>query len=292
MKLVEKNKIGYFEAILSITLNIILFGLKYWAGIVSASVAIIVDAWHSLSDSFSSIILLFGFKISDKPADKEHPFGHGRAEFISAMIIGTILAVIGVNFLIASIQKFRTREAASFGTFAIIIITVSIILKEIMAQFAIWGGKKTNSKLLLADGWHHRTDAFTSLIILAGIFLGKYYWWVDSALGVLMSLLIFYASYDILKSSTSALIGEEPDQELKNNLIELIKSRIDTPIHLHHLHIHDYGNHKEVTFHIQLHPNMRLREAHKIADCIEKMTRNELKMEATIHLEPFNKKDD
>lgn len=292
MKLIEKNKIGYFEAILSISLNIILFGLKYWVGIVSASVAIIVDAWHSLSDSFSSIILLFGFRISDKPADKEHPFGHGRAEVISAVIIGTVLAFIGVNFFIKSIQKFRSQEAASFGTFAIIIIAISIILKEIMAQFAIWGGKKTNSKLLLADGWHHRTDAFTSLIILLGIFLGKYYWWVDSALGVLMSLLIFYASYDILKKSTSALIGEEPDEELKSNLIELIKSRIDTPVHLHHLHIHDYVNHKEVTFHIQLQPNIKLCKAHKIADEIEKMIRDELKMEATIHLEPFNKKDD
>ncbi len=283
----RKTSIGYIEAISSIFLNIILFGLKYYVGILSCSVAIIADAWHTLSDSFSSIILLVGFKISNKPADKEHPFGHGRAEIIATVIIGIILAVVGGNFLIESIRKFYFHQAASFGKPAIIITAISVVVKELMARFAIWGGKKTGSKLLIADGWHHRTDAFSSLVILFGIFLGKFYWWADSALGLIMSLLIFHVAFEILKSSISTLLGEKPDKELMDTLVELLKSRINFPIHLHHLHIHNYGDHKEITFHIKLPPKMKLKEAHEVADEMESLIRSELKMESTIHIEPL-----
>ncbi len=283
----SKRTIAYVEAVSSILLNIILFGLKYWIGIMSSSIAIIADAWHTLSDSFSSIILLIGIKISNKPADREHPFGHGRAEIIATVIIGIILAIVGFNFLIASIRKFYFHQAASFGNPAIIITVISVVVKELMARFAIWGGKKTGSKLLIADGWHHRTDSFSSLVILFGIFLGKFYWWADSALGLIMSLLIFHAAFEILKGSISALIGEKPDSELKDTIVELIKSKIQIPINMHHLHIHDYGDHKEITFHIELPPRMKLKKAHKIADEMEDLIRSELKIESTIHIEPL-----
>ena len=283
----RKKTIAYIEAVSSILLNIILFGFKFWIGIISSSVAIIADAWHTLSDSFSSIILLFGIKISNKPADREHPFGHGRAEIIATVIIGIILAFVGCNFLIASIRKFYSHQAASFGKPAIIITAISVVVKEIMAQFAIWGGKKTGSKLLIADGWHHRTDSFSSLVILFGIFLGKFYWWADSFLGLIMSLLIFHAAFDILKGSVSTLIGKKPDKELQDTIVELVKSKINIPVHLHHLHLHNYGDHKEITFHIELPPKMSLEEAHKIADEMEIYIRSELKIESTIHIEPI-----
>ncbi|MBC8415606.1 MAG: cation transporter [Candidatus Cloacimonetes bacterium] len=283
----RKKTIAYIEAVSSILLNIILFGFKFWIGIISSSVAIIADAWHTLSDSFSSIILLFGIKISNKPADREHPFGHGRAEIIATVIIGIILTFVGCNFLIASIRKFYSHQAASFGKPAIIITAISVVVKEIMAQFAIWGGKKTGSKLLIADGWHHRTDSFSSLVILFGIFLGKFYWWADSFLGLIMSLLIFHAAFDILKGSVSTLIGKKPDKELQDTIVELVKSKINIPVHLHHLHLHNYGDHKEITFHIELPPKMSLEEAHKIADEMEIYIRSELKIESTIHIEPI-----
>jgi cation diffusion facilitator family transporter len=284
----RKTSIGYIEAISSIFLNIILFGLKYWVGTLSSSVAIIADAWHTLSDSFSSIILLIGIKISNKPADKEHPFGHGRVEIIATVIIGIILALVGGNFLIESVRKFYSHQAASFGKPAIIITAISVVIKELMARFAIWGGKKTGSKLLIADGWHHRTDSFSSLVILLGIFLGKFYWWADSALGFIMSLLIFHVAFEILKGSVSSLIGEKPDKELMDTIVELVKSKIHIPVHIHHFHIHSYGDHKEITFHIELPPKMKLKEAHKIADEMESLIRSELKIESTIHIEPLS----
>jgi cation diffusion facilitator family transporter len=288
----QKIKAGYLQAFISITLNIILFIIKYIAGIRSGSIAIIADAWHTLSDSFSSLILLFGFKLSSKPADKEHPFGHGRAELLASIVVGIILAIVGFNFLAEAIERLKHQQSASFGTFAFIVTIISIVSKEIMARYAIHFGKKYSSPLLLADGWHHRSDALSSLIVLVGILLGRYLWWIDGVLGIIMAVLIFYTSYDILKTPFGKLLGEEASDEMLCSIIELIKSYITIPINLHHLHIHNYGDHQEITFHIKLDPDMKLSEAHSIADSIEKLLRDEMNIEATIHLEPCYDKPD
>ncbi|MDO9578769.1 MAG: cation diffusion facilitator family transporter [Candidatus Cloacimonadales bacterium] len=285
----KKTRIGYFQAIMSIILNLLLFALKIYAGIRSASIAIIADAWHTLSDSFSSLILLFGFKIAAKPADEKHPFGHGRAEVIATVIVGTVLAIIGFSFLVESIKRLQEQQAANFGTLAYAATIISILSKEGMAQFAIRSGKKHDSFLLIADGWHHRSDAISSVVVLIGILLGKIVWWADGVMGIIMAFLLFYASYDILKHSVSPLIGEEPDEELTNSIIDFIKRNIDQPVNMHHLHVHKYGDHKEVTFHIELDPDMQLRAAHQIADEIERLLRSEMCLEATIHLEPIRK---
>jgi len=284
----SKIRIGYIQAILSIILNLLLFTLKIFAGIQSASIAIMADAWHTLSDSFSSLILLFGFKISTKPADDKHPFGHGRAEIIATVIVGTILAIIGFSFLAESIKRLQLHQAAHYGILAYTATVISILTKEGMAQFAIRSGKKHNSYLLIADGWHHRSDAISSFIVLIGILLGRIIWWIDGVLGIIMALLLFYASFDILRKSISLLIGEEPNDDLTNSILDLINKNFKHPINMHHLHVHQYGDHQEVTFHIKLDPTMQLQDAHEIADKIEVLLRSEMDIEATIHLEPFS----
>jgi cation diffusion facilitator family transporter len=278
--------IGYLEGILSLFINVILFIIKYWAGIKTASLAIIADAWHSLSDSFTSIIVIFGFRLSSKPADKKHPFGHGRAELISSIIIGTLLAVVGVHFFIESIEKLKLHESAKYGNLALIIMAISIILKEGMAQFAIRYGKMLDSKSLIADGWHHRSDSISSVLILIGILFGSEYWWIDGVLGIIVSLFIFFATYKILKESVSSLLGEEPEEKIKAQLEELINKNLDFDVKLHHLHLHHYGNHKELTFHIYLDPEMNLLKAHDITDMLEDLIRENMNIEATIHVEP------
>ncbi|MBC8384194.1 MAG: cation transporter [Candidatus Cloacimonetes bacterium] len=282
----KKTTIAYIQAAISIFFNVILFILKYIVGIKTGSIAIIADAWHTLSDSFSSIILFFGIKISNKPADKEHPFGHGRAEIIAALIIGLILMIVAFHFLVESFQRFREHQAASYTNPAIIIIIISIIVKEFMAQFSFWGARKTGSNLLSADGWHHRSDALTSLMILSGIFLGKYFWWIDSLMGFLLSLMIFYAALSILKKSINPLLGEEPNVLIVNQLKEIIDRNTLQEAHFHHLHYHCYGTHKEISFHIVLPREIKLLDAHNIADRIEKNIKIEMDMEATIHVEP------
>jgi len=261
--------------------------MKYWVGIISGSIAIIADAWHTLSDSISSIILLIGAKWTTKPADKEHPFGHGRAELIAALIIGVILAIIAFNFLMESITRIRYHKSTIFGTTAIWVMLVSIFLKEGITQYALWAAKKTGYKSLKADAWHHRSDALASGLILLGIFLAPYFWWMDGVLGIMVALLIFYVVYDILKETINPLLGEVPSEKIVVQIKEICNKKTHIPVNMHHFHIHNYGQHTEITFHIRLSGTLTLEESHHIASEMESAIREELNMEATIHMEPI-----
>ncbi|MEA2087229.1 MAG: cation diffusion facilitator family transporter [Candidatus Caldatribacteriota bacterium] len=288
-----KTSIGYLEGTISIIVNTLLFGLKYWVGIKTFSIAIIADAWHTLSDSLTSLVVIIGFKVSSKPADKKHPFGHGRAEIISSVIIGTMLAIVGFNFLIASIQRFIHHQSAVYGNLAIIVFVISVIVKEGLAQFSIRAGKKINSQSLIADGWHHRSDALVSFLVLVGIFMGGYFWWVDSIMGIIVSLVIFYTTYIILKESISTLIGEEPSKDFEAEIRKIVTNSAYHDVKLHHFHSHKYGDNKELTFHIRLPADMRLEDAHSITEELENKIREEMNIETTIHIEPIiaRKKD-
>jgi cation diffusion facilitator family transporter len=281
-----RRKLSYIEAWLSIIVNILLFAIKYWAGIVTGSIALIADAWHTLSDSVSSVVILVSTRISTKPADNEHPFGHGRIELIATIIIAVLLAMIGFNFLKESISKLIMRETVSFGAIAIAATVISIIFKEVLAQFALWAGKKAKSTILKADAWHHRSDAISSVIILAGIFLGNYFWWIDGVLGIIVTCFIFYAAYEILRDAINPLLGTQPDEDLVRDVQNICLKKGSDKIKPHHFHLHEYGHHKELTFHIEFIEQMSLDEAHTVANNIEETIRDELGLEATIHMEP------
>lgn len=283
----KHHHLAILEGWLSIALNTLLFILKYWAGIVTGSIAIIADAWHTLSDSISSIILLIGARLTAKPADEEHPFGHGRAELIAALIIGVLLAIIASNFLMESLARLRHHKSTLFGTPAIVAMILSIILKEALANYASWAAKKTGYKSLRADSWHHRSDAVSSALILIGIFLAPYFWWIDGVLGILVALLIFYVVYNILKDTIDPLLGEEPSEKLVAQLKEICYDKTIMPVNIHHFHIHNYGQHTEITFHLRVSGAITLEQAHQIATEMENEIRKELNIEATIHMEPI-----
>lgn len=268
-------------------LNVLLFGLKFWIGLVTGSIALIADAWHTLSDSISSVILLIGNKYYYKPPDKDHPFGHGRAELITAIIIGVLLAIISFSFFIESIKTLYHRESVNFGILAIIITSISIILKELMARYAFWVFKKVGSNAIKADGWHHRSDALSSLIILVGIFLNSYFWWIDGVLGIIVALFIFYASYSILSDAINPLLGEIPDPLLVQNIQKICRDKLASITSAHHFHIHRYGDHTELTFHIKLPGEYSLDQAHNLATEIEEKILDVHKIVATIHMEPL-----
>jgi len=283
----DANFLKYLEGWLSIIVNLFLFVLKYWAGVVTGSIAIIADAWHTLSDSLSSIVVLVGVKMSNKPADKEHPFGHGRAELIASIIIGMLLVVIAFNFVLESFDKLKNHESVLFGKIAIIATVVSIIAKELMAQYAFWAGRKTKSVTLKADGWHHRSDAISSIIILVGIFLGPYFWWIDGVLGLVVASLIFYAAYEIIREASNPLLGEEPDNELIEQLNTISKQKAGFDVKLHHVHMHRYGDHTELTFHVKLPKEFSLEKTHDICNSIEQELKADMNIYATIHAEPI-----
>jgi cation diffusion facilitator family transporter len=283
----DNNKIARRAGWISIFVNLLLFGFKYWAGVSSGSVAIIADAWHTLSDSITSIVVIIGIWIASKPADAHHPFGHGRAEILAAVIVGVLLAVIGFEFLVESIQRLRLKESAEYGTLAIAVTAASVLVKEALAQYARIAGKRSGSRALKADAWHHRSDAISSLVILVGIFLNSVAWWIDGVLGILVSVLIFHAAYGVLSDTLSSLLGEKPDKNTINKVMDICKRNLDHEVYPHHIHVHSYGSHAEMTLHIKLQKDISLGDAHNIASHIEDSIRDELNIETTIHMEPL-----
>jgi cation diffusion facilitator family transporter len=289
--LATKQKLGYLEGWVSIVLNTLLSGLKFWSGSRIGSVAMVADAWHTLSDTLTSVVVIIGIWIMARPADDRHPFGHARAENIAAIIIGVLLAVVGAVFGYESIRRLLHRQAAFFSLFAIMVFLVSALLKEGLAQFAFWAGRKADSQAVIADGWHHRSDAIASALIVAGALLGRRLWWIDGALGIGVSLLIIWAAVDIVRSTSSILLGEAPSEDTRRAIAESIRREYPEVSDIHHIHLHRYGHNAEVTLHIQLPSTMSVERSHEISHRIEGRLREELKLEATVHIEPVGDED-
>ena len=203
------------------------------------------------------------------------------------MLIGIFLTGIGVSFFQESIDRLSSREGFEYGILTWIAVITSIVVKEIMAQFAFRAAKKTGLQSLKADAWHHRTDALSSVIILIGLIIGDGIWWIDSVLGIVVSLMIFVAAYEILKDSISNILGRKPSQETIDKIYNIIEVNCQKDLNLHSVRIHYYGYYMEMTGHIKMPDAMSLEEAHKIANRIEEIIEDEMNIHATIHTEPM-----
>ena len=288
------KSLGLLEGWLSVTTNVLLFGLKLWAGLASGSVAMTADAWHTLSDSMTSAIVIGGFWVSGRSADEKHPFGHGRAENIGAIIISTILVLVGLNFLVSSAGRFWDFQPPVYSRAALIIFLFSAVFKESFARFALRTGRSIGSGSVTADGYHHRIDAITTAIVLAGVLIGREIRWVDPSLGVIVSLLIIYTAYGIIKDTSGSILGERMSPELEKKIMAIINKGFPEVSYAHHFHLHRYGDHSELTFHAHLPDDLTLRESHAIVNRLEKDIRDKLKIETTIHAGPLSerKKDE
>ncbi|MCL2025684.1 MAG: cation diffusion facilitator family transporter [Leptospirales bacterium] len=282
----EKSKV-ILGGIVSVIVNVLLFVLKFWAGMATGSIALVADAWHTLSDSISSIIIIIAAKLASRRADKEHPFGHGRWEYIASLFVAFFLIIISYDFLKNSIIQFNDNIRVEYGTLAIVVTVISIALKELLAQYAFYIKRKTGDLSIEADAWHHRSDALSSVVVLIGIFLAKWFWWIDSALGAIIAVIIFYTSYKIIKTSVTKLLGEEPGHDLIDRITNEIKSMYNEELDVHHFHMHNYVLHKELTFHIKLDGNMSIEKGHEIATAIEDMIKEKFDIVATVHVEPL-----
>ncbi|MCI0512242.1 cation diffusion facilitator family transporter [candidate division KSB1 bacterium] len=287
--LLQKKTLGYIEGWLSVVVNTLLFGLKYWIGIRLNSIAMVADAWHTLSDTLTSVVVILSFWIAARPPDEKHSFGHGRAESIGSIVIGTLLGVVGFGFFIQSIERLVTNQSMTFHNWALIVFLISVIVKEALAQFSFWAGKKTNSAALSADGWHHRSDAIASGLIVIGALAGRHWWWIDGVMGIGIAMLILYAVYDIMKTSINLLMGETPSETFRKQIIAAMMKVTAHAVSVHHLHIHKYGDHLEFTLHIRLPEDMRVDAAHQIASKIEATLRAEFSAETTVHVEPITR---
>jgi cation diffusion facilitator family transporter len=286
----KSQKAQVLEGILSIFVNAALFAAKFWAGVVTGSVALMADAWHTMSDSLTSVFVVIAARLAARKPDKEHPFGHGRWEPVATLFIAFMLAVIGFEFLTNSITRFRNREAVAYGTLALVITAASILAKEASAQYAFYLGRRFANPVITADGWHHRTDSLSSVVVLAGITVTRFIdglWWMDSVLGMFCALAIFYAAYKIMMEAITRILGEEVKQSFINELNIEVKKLYDNDLKLHHFHLHNYISHQELTFHMMINQGATVKNGHDVATAIEQMIMKKYAIDATIHIEPL-----
>lgn len=270
----------------SIFTNIALFTLKLWAGAVTGSVALTADAWHTLSDSVSSIMMLFGGRTAQKPADGEHPFGHGRADLIVGVAIGTVLGWIGISFVVESIERLGTTAAVEYGVIGIVATATSLVGKEILAQYAFHGARKSGSAALRADAWHHRSDALSSLIILFGIVFARSWPITDAVLGFIVAAFLFYAAWETVRSCALPLLGESPSRQEVSQVRAIADETSPMLENVHHLHIHRYGDHTELTCHVHIDGDMTVSDAHELVEDFEQSLRERMGVEPTVHVDP------
>ena len=273
---------------ISIITNIALFGLKYAAGMITGSVALTADAWHTLSDSVSSIMVMFGHRTSRKPADGEHPFGHGRADLIVGVAIGAILGWIGVSFVIESVERLTATVPIAYGTIGLVATIASLLGKELLAQYAFYAARKCGSHALRADGWHHRSDALSSLAILFGILFAGAYPLTDAILGFVVAAFLFYGAWRTVWNCSRPLLGESPSNQSVDDVRDIASSTSSALNNVHHIHIHRYGDHTELTCHVRIDGDMSVSDAHDVVDRFEQALRDRMGVEPTVHVDPVD----
>jgi len=279
---------GFFEGTISTILNFLIFLIKYFLSISLNSISLKADAFHTLSDILTSIIVIIGFYFSSKKADKKHPFGHGRIEKIFSIFMAIILIYVGYEFFISSLNRFKNPVIIDINYIAIFILFLTILMKEFLTLISFELGKRINSLALKTDAWHHRSDSIATLLIISGFFTFKFgLYFLDGILGMAVSILIAYTGFSVILQSSSFLIGEEASETMIKKIKD-IAYNFDFVEDVHHIHIHDYGNQIEITFHVRLKGEESLNEVHEKITKIEKAIENEIKgANVTIHSEPL-----
>lgn len=285
----NRKKYAYLEAWVSIISNLILAIIMFIFGLILNSISLLANAAHTFSDMLSSVIILIGFKLSSLPADKKHPFGHGRIEFISTAFIAIILIVVGVEFGVTAYHRFFIANIEVIGNYIIaVIIFWGAVFKIWMSLFSLELGNRINSPALIADSWHHKADGMAMFLVVIAIMAAKFkYYRADALFGFVISLLIIFTGIAILKDSFSKLIGEMPDKNLLKE-IENITLLVPGVISLHKIKIHNYGDFKEISLHVQTKDNLSLVKAHNLSEKVERLIESKTYCKALVHVEPID----
>ena len=285
-----RARIAGLEAWTSIIVNTLLFIIKLALALTLNSIALLVDAIHTLSDSATSILILYGYRVAKKPADKEHPFGHGRMEAIMTLVLAILLIITGVEFLRNSIARIITPEVSpeKFSLTIALVIFITIVLKDALARFALHLGELIDSKMLHADFWHHRSDAISSVLVLVALAAGRWgYPNLDGVAGALVSLILFYSGFTIARDAISPLLGEAPSKTLLEK-IEKITRSVNGVHGIHDVIIHGYGQMHLVSLHIEVEDNQSVAQAHKLADQVELYIKRDCGIAAVVHVDPVS----
>ncbi len=282
-----RSRIGKFQGWTSVFVNVILFIIKLVIGLITRSVSVIADAVHTLSDVISSGVVIWGFHQAEKPADVDHPYGHGRIEYIATLIIAILLIVAGVEFIESSIHRILNPEPVYPAWWMIFLIFLTIIIKEVTARYAEFLSSLIASGTLHADAWHHRIDAISSFLVVIAMVAGKFgFYALDGWMGLGVSLFIIWTGFEIAKESVDDLIGQPPTSEEIEEIRE-ITQQIDGVLGVHDIIVHSYGHDKFISLHIELDASESQGRAHDIAEDAECILKKKTGAEPTVHIDPI-----
>lgn len=283
-----RNRIGLLSGIVGVIINVILFIAKLLIGFIVSSVAVIADAFNNLSDAASSIITIIGFKMAGTPADKNHPYGHGRVEYISALIISFLVIIVGLQFIKTSIERILKPEIVTFELIPFLILFLSIFLKLWLWLLNTKLSKKINSTSLKATATDSISDVFITSVVVISLLLSNFISFpIDGYIGVAVSLFILYSGFTLIKESISLLIGEAPNPQIKED-IENSLLTYDYVSGVHDLIIHNYGPGKIMaSIHAEIPANIDIMTIHEIIDKAEREISDNLSIHLVIHMDPI-----
>lgn len=289
---IVREKYGLLGGLVGIACNLLLFISKLFIGIISSSVSITADAINNLSDAASSVVTLIGFKISSKPADSDHPFGHARVEYVAGLVVSFIIIFLGLQLVGSSISKILSPTALSVSPTTILVLILSILVKLWMSFFNRHLGEKIQSTTLKATATDSLNDVISTASVLLSI--GIFYFTsinLDGFIGFIVACFIIYSGINVIKETISPLLGEAPTDEL----VHTIQSKILTyegVLGLHDLVVHSYGPHKcFASVHVEVSATEDILVSHDLIDGIERDFALELGIHLVIHLDPIIKGD-
>ena len=271
-----------------IGLNVLLFIGKFFAGQLSGSIAVTADAFNNLSDAGSSAVTLLGFRLAGKKPDPDHPFGHGRIEYISGLVVAGLILLMGVELAKSSFDKILHPEEVTFSALALVILAVSVAAKLYMWHYNRRIGGKIRSAAMEATASDSLSDAAATSAVLLAMLIGR---WtglaVDGYVGMVVALFILFSAYKAAKETLSPLLGQAPDPELVQRIRDIVAEH-DTVVGIHDLVVHDYGPGRQmVSLHAEVPASGDILQLHDVIDNIERELHEKLHVQAVIHMDPI-----
>lgn len=287
-----RTSYGVLSSVVGISCNVLLFVTKLLIGLVINSISVMADAVNNLSDAASSIISLIGVKLAGRPADKEHPFGHGRFEYLSALAVAGLILVVGFDLLQTSFQKVLHPEELSFNPILVGILAISVLIKVWMSLFNKKLGRRINSTVMIATSADSRNDVLvTSATIVSTLVAGLTGFNIDGYMGIMVSFFVMFAGYNIAKDTIEPLLGQAIEREVYQKITDMVES-YEGIYGTHDLIIHNYGpTHRMATIHAEVPNNLGFEQAHETIDQIERDVLDKLDIFLVIHMDPIEVND-
>ena len=288
-----RSRYALLASVTGILLNILLFASKLTLGLITASVAVIADAFNNMSDASSSVVTLVGFRMSGKHADKKHPMGHGRLEYITAFIVDMLIIVVGFELFMSSIDKIITPELPNVSDALLILLGVAILVK--LWLFFYYGkiAKKINSAAIRAASFDSISDTVATTLVLVSAIISRYTnIAIDGWAGIIVAAFILFTCFKAAKETIELLLGSSPDPEFVQKIYDFVKNYPQV-VGIHDVMVHDYGPGRMiVSFHAEVPSDSNFNYAHDVIDCIERDMHDEFGCIVTIHIDPIEVNDE